>query len=193
MNFFIYNEGQLELNKAEILLVKEFANIYSLKFNQGETGDKDGRKRLRAYRLFAYIYLVHSWKSPYSDFSHNERHQAALEDTELDPKILEKEEVQALITKALELQDTRIVKLLKSAHRVVDELRHYFETIDLQERDPVTGKPIFAAKDLMANLASLSKTVESLQQLEFLVKKEKEQEKGLRGQAEPGLFDLEES
>ena len=72
---------------------------------------------------------------------------------------------------------------------MVDKIRHYFETIDLSERDPESGRPIFTAKDLMTNLASLGKTVESLNQLEYMVKKEQEMSRGLRGAAEPGMFD----
>lgn len=191
MNFFTYNDGSLELNKEEILLVKEFNELFSLKFNKGEPGDIQGRARLKAFKVMQFVYLFNDWKSPYSEMSEKERYEAAIEDSELDPKVLQLPEVKAVAKKYLEIQDTRIVKLLKSAHRVVDELRNYFENLDLQERDIDTGKPIFSAKDALANLAALSKTVESLQQLEYLVKKEKEQDKGLRAQAEPGLFDLD--
>lgn len=189
MNIFLFENYNIQLDKEEILLVREFAEIYSLKWNQGEPGDKDGRKRLRAFKLFTYVYLVHDWKSPYSEFTAKEKHEAALEDSQIDPAILKEPEVVAVINKYTELQDTRITKLLKAAYRGADELQLYFTLVDLQERDLETGKPIFTAKDLMSNLGSLAKTVESLQELEVMVKKEKDGEKSLRGQAEAGLFD----
>lgn len=189
MDFFTFKDYQLELNREEILLVKEFSDIMAAKWNSGEAGDKDGRKRLRAFKLLSYVYLMYDWKSPYSEYSDKERHEAALVDSKLEETILKEPESKAVIEKYLALQDSRIVKLLKSAYRLVDELRHHFETVDLQERNAVTGAPVFKSNDLMRDLASLGKTLESIQQLEYLVKKEKEQEKSLRGQASPGMFD----
>lgn len=188
MNIFLFEDYNIILNKEEIILVKEFAEIFSLKWNQGEPGDKDGRKRERAYKLFSYIYLVYDWKSPYSEFSAQEKHEAALEDSGINPDLLKEPEVKAVIDKYLEMQDSRITKLLKAAYRAADELRLYFTLVDLQERNE-DGKPIFAAKDLMSNISSLANTVSSLQELEIMVKKEKDSEKALRGQADPGLFD----
>lgn len=189
MNIFTYDNYQLDLNKPEILLVPEFNELMTLKFNSGEPGDKDGRKRLRAFKAFTYIYLMCDWKSPFSEQSEKERHLAALESSGLAEKDLELEEIKTCAKKYLELQDTRITKLLKSAYRAADELRLYFTLVDLQERDAETGKPIFAAKDLMSNLGALAKTVDSLQVLEELVKKEQEKEKGTRGGHEKGMFD----
>lgn len=189
MKLFILEDNNIIINKEEILLVKEFADVFTLKFNTGQDGDKDGRKRFRAHKLFTYTYLMYDWQSPYSDYSDKERKEAALEDSELELKVLELEESQALFNKYLELQDTRLTKLLKSAYRAADELRLYFTLVDLQERDVESGKPIFSAKDLMSNLATMAKTVESLQQLEHMVKKEQEQTKSLRGGGEAGMFD----
>ncbi len=190
MNFFILRDNhEVELNRPEILLVKEFEELFSLKFNQGEKGDTDGRKRRRAYKVMAFIYLVYDWKSPYAEYSLAEKVESALSDSELDSEFVKDPLVAKAIIKYLDLQDTRIVKLLKSSYRVVDEIRHHFDTVQLDERDPMTGKPIFTARDLMSNLAALGKTVESLKELEYLVKKEQEQNKGLRGDANPGMFD----
>lgn len=188
MDIFIYEDYNVILNREDIQLVTEFAEVLTLNWNRGETGDKDGRKRLRAHKLFTYVYLVYDWKSPYSEYSAFEKESQALIDSGINKKILEEPEVIALIAKYLEMQDSRITKLLKSAYRAADELREYFTLVDLQERTE-EGRPIFTAKDLMSNIASLAKTVESLQTLEQMVKKEKESEKGVRGQAEKGFYD----
>lgn len=191
MKIFLYENHQVVLNKEEIALVKEFAEVLSLKFNTGEAGDKDGRKRIRAHKVFTYVYLVYDWQSPYAEFSNKEKREAALEDSQLDPKILETDEVKNVIKKYLDIQDTRLVRLLKAGYDAIDKLRDYFTFVDLHEIDPVSGKPIHAAKDLMSNLNALGKTVDSVQQLEHMVKKEKARDKGLRGDAEAGLFDNE--
>lgn len=190
MKFFTLREDYtVELNKEELLLVKEFEDLFSLKFNAGEKGDMDGRKRQKAFKVLAYIYLVHDWKSPYSEFSKKEKHDAALTDTGLTTEAVKEELVEKAIEKYLSLQDSRILKLLNSAYKAVDEIRMFFESINLTQLDPVTGKYMYSATDVMKNLSSLAKTVESMQQLESIVKKEKEQDKGLRGDIEPGMFD----
>jgi len=50
------------------------------------------------------------------------------------------------------LQETRILKLLNSAYKSIDTLRIFFETVDLTEIDPVTGRPIYMAKDVISNI-----------------------------------------
>lgn len=188
-NFFIYTENGIELNEPEILLVKEFAKLFSLAFNKGEVGDKDGRKRLKAFRVMTFIYLMYNWKSPYYEFSDRERFESALMDSDVSEDLVKHPDVQAAIAKYISLRETRLTKLMRSANIAVDKIRNYFETVDLNERDVETGKPIYSAKDVMSNLASLGKTVESLQQLELMIKREQAKEKGIRGGAESGMFD----
>jgi len=72
---------------------------------------------------------------------------------------------------------------------MVDKITDYFEDVDLQERDPATGKPIFKTKDVMNELSNVSAVVEELKTLEVLYKKEQEQESGLIGNQETGAFD----
>lgn len=189
MNLFTYENYTLRLNREEYLHIKEFAELFSLNFNKGEPGDKDGRKRDRAHKLCVYLYLVYDWKSPYSEYSDQEKHEAALEDAKIEDKDVRNETFEAAIVKYLELQDTRMVKLLKDAYHMIDELRLYFRTTKLTDTDPMTGKYINSAKEAMTNLAGLSKTVEGLKELENLVKKEKQQEKGIRAGAQKGMFD----
>lgn len=188
MDLFIFEDYSLRLNKVEILLVKEFADLWEASRNRGD-GDTRGVERKRAFKEFTHMYLAHDWKSPYSEFSSQERDEAALIDSGLTKKQLEDEKFLAACKKYLELQDTRMLKLLKSAYKGVDELMLWFTSTNLQEVDPMTGKPIHSAKDMIANIANLGKTVEGLQELEYLVKKDKDKERGLRGGQQPGMFD----
>jgi hypothetical protein len=50
------------------------------------------------------------------------------------------------------LQETRILKMLNSAYKAIDNLRIFFETIDLTETDSLTGKPIYNARDVISNI-----------------------------------------
>ena len=69
LNVFDYNErlGVVNLNSADLVLIDEFAKLLK-------------RDRDRAFREFTYIYLAIDWKSPYSNYSELERHEAALND-----------------------------------------------------------------------------------------------------------------
>ncbi len=188
MDLFKLQDYELEINKAEVLLVKEFADLWDTNRNKG-VGDNRGYEKKRAFKEFQFMYLVYDWKSPYSEYSDQEKREAAQSDSSLTDKQLTDDKFLAACKKYQELQDSRMLKLLRSAYRAVDELRIYFENIDLQDIDPETGKPIHSAKDLISNISNLGKTVEGLSQLEYMVKKEKEQERGLRGQQEAGMFD----
>lgn len=191
MKLFEFNSANYTIRIADehVMLIKEFRDLLSVSFNQGEKGDLDGKKKIRAFKVLGYIHLVYNWKSPYTEYSDREKHITALQDMNLDEETVRLPEVEQAIAKYLSIQDTRLVKLQKSANRAIDELRDYFDTLDLQERDPVTGKPLFTAKDAIANIAALAKAVSSLKELEDMVKREKEQSKGLKGDVEEGLFD----
>ena len=59
VKFFNYNNqtGSLELNKEEILLLKEFNDLMESERNKCPE-DPAGRFKLRAFREFKYIYLM---------------------------------------------------------------------------------------------------------------------------------------
>lgn len=188
MDLFIYDNYTLELNKPEVLLINEFEKLWEPKRNKVK-GDAQGTQRQLAMKEFAYMYLVYDWKSPYSEYSDSEKIEAALEDSGLTNEQIQDKLLVAACKKYQELQQSRVLKLLNSAYRAVDELRRFFDEVDLQERDPETGKPIYKSNDIIANIANLGKTVGGLEELEYMVKKQKEKERGLRGQAQAGMFD----
>ena len=73
--------------------------------------------------------------------------------------------------------------------RAVEEVIHYFETMDSSERDPITGKPILKTKDIIAEIKGCKDLITSLRELEVQVKKGLETESKLRGDTTPGMFD----
>lgn len=81
------------------------------------------------------------------------------------------------------------IRLLKATMSAIDKQIFYLENVDLQERDPVTGKPIFKSKDLIAEIKGCKDLISSLRELQVQVKKGLEIESNIRGNAEIGLFD----
>ena len=88
--------------------------------------------------------------------------------------------VKGAIDKYKELSETSAIKLLKSARSSVTKLERYFATINLNVLDD-HGKPIYHAKDLIANLANMGKVVNGLEELEAIVKKHEQKDNPNRG------------
>jgi len=96
---FKLTEDGIVINKTEILTIPVFKEI--LRRDKGSHGDNDGRKKLQAFKEFAYIYQIADYTSkPNKDGSNNrERHEYAisksglLEDYRPDKVILEAIEI----------------------------------------------------------------------------------------------------
>ena len=191
MKFFLFDNSthSVVVNEPEVLLIKEFAALWNNDRNKTK-GDPKGIKKTRAYRELTYIWLMLDWTSPYVDFDEQERHQECLKDAGLTEKEWNDPDFRAACRKYRELQNSsRALKLITSAQGVVDKITDYFNNINIEERDPATGKPIFKTKDVMAELSNVSNVVEQLKTLEFLYKKEQEQQSGLMGDVEGGFMD----
>lgn len=190
IKIFQYNNanGVVELNTPEILLVKEFNELMSDTRNVCKE-DKTGKYKLRAFREFTYIYLAIDWQSPYADFDEQERHSMALLDAHMSEEEFNNPEFRAACRKFKEIQEsTRSIRLLHAAQETVDKFIDYFHNIDPEERDPITGKPIFKVKDIMTEISSLSKVQDELTTLESMVKKEIAETSQLRGGYEDGYI-----
>lgn len=55
-----------------------------------------------------------------------------------------------------------------------------------KKRDPITGKPIFKAKDVIGEMSSISKVLDELDALEARIKKKQKAATGLRAGAVEG-------
>ena len=87
------------------------------------------------------------------------------------------------------LIETSAVRLLRAARGSIVKLEKYFRDIDLHLMDD-HGKPIFHAKDLMANLSNMGKVVDGLTRLEEIVKKEEQAANTNRGGVEVNKYSM---
>ncbi len=189
-NFFQYNNvtGKLELNEPEILLVREFAELFDTKRNKCKE-DPKGYLKLKAFREIQYIYLAIDWKSPYHDYSEQERHQEALIDSNLTEEEFNDPVFRTACRKYRSLQESnKSMRLLNAAREMVDKFIDYFNNCDPLERDDQTGKPIWKVKDIQVEMQNLIKVHETLIQLENQVKKEIEIQSSIRGGYEDGFY-----
>lgn len=189
-DIFIYDNiaNRIELNIPEILLIKEFNALMEPNRNKCEE-DPAGKYGLRAFREFTYIWLAICWKSIYADYTEQERHREALRDAGITEEEFNDPEFRAACRKYRAIQESnRSIKLLQAAQNTVDKFIDYFNNVDPEERDPLTGKPIFKVKDLMAEISSLSKVHDELTALEGMVKKELSEQSSIRAGAVEGFM-----
>tara|TARA_B100001057_G_scaffold315511_1_gene315616 strand:- start:259 stop:756 length:498 start_codon:yes stop_codon:yes gene_type:complete len=132
-------------------------------------------KSLKGQELGAvYFYADH--RSPYAVYEDEQRAKKIGQDL----KVKFSPKVKGAIDKYKELSETSAIKLLKSARTSVTKLEKYFATINLNVLDD-NGKPIYHAKDLIANLANMGKVVNGLEELEAIVKKHEQKDNPNRG------------
>lgn len=191
MKFFRYDKvnEEIVLNDEGILLVSEFSALMDIDRNKCKE-DKTGKKRIRAYKEFTFLYLFFDWESPYFQYSETDKYNESKNDSLLNENEMEDMVFKTACKKYDEIQSSsRVGNLLKSSYNTIDKITHYLDTLDLNERDPMTGKPVFKTKDVIAEIASASKLIEAIKTLEIQFKKEAELDTTLRGDKTRGMFD----
>lgn len=192
MNIFLYDNatGSIKLDLHEILLVKEFGDLWDVNRNKCKE-DPSGSKRIRAWKEFKYIWLYADWKSPYQQYLESEKHMAALKDSGLTEQEWKDPVFRAAVRKYIDIKESsRVLTLLKTGYRVLEKLRVSLDNIDLEERDPMTNKPIWKAKDVLDSIGSIGPMMDKLKELELNYKQElMESSSKLRGDTQPGFMD----
>lgn len=187
-NFFQYDEkyGRVILEDATLLLTKEFADLFELNRNKCKE-DPTGINKTRAFREMTYIYLAIDWKSLYAGFSNQERHEAALKDAKITEEEWNDPVFRAACRKYVSIQDSnRYVRLLQTAEEVTDKIIDFFNNIDLTREDN-QGKPLIKVSDVQKAMENAAKQIETLKQIESLVKKELTEQSQIRGGATEGF------
>ena len=189
MNIWDYNQktGRAQLVTADLVLIDEFKKLLEPSRNKCKE-DPSGLDHIRADREFTYIYLAIDWKSPYANYSNQERHEAALKDAHITEEEWNNPEFRAACRKYVALQDSnRYVRLLQAAQEVTDKIIDYFHNVDLQEQDE-QGKYLIKVKDVQAAMKEAADQIETLKQIESLVKKEVMEQSQIRGGAVEGFM-----
>ena len=190
MKIFLFDNvrNSVNVNVPEILLVKEFADLWEIKRNITNE-DKTGEKRTKAFRELTYIWLALDWQSPYSEYLELDRHNESLKDARLTSDEFNDPLLRAACRKYRNIQEENwSMKCLKAAQNMASKFIDYFNNIDPEERDVLTGKPIFKVKDIMGEISKLSEINDSLKTLAYQVRKEKEEESSIRGGEEDGYM-----
>ena len=189
MNIWDYNQktGRAQLVTADLVLIEEFKKLLEPSRNKCNE-DPSGLEHIRADREFTYIYLAIDWKSPYANYSNQEKHEAALKDAHISEEEWNNPEFRAACRKYVSIQDSnRYVRLLQAAQEVTDKIIDYFHNVDLEEQDE-QGKYLVKVKDVQAAMKEAADQIETLKQIESLVKKEVMEQSQIRGGAVEGFM-----
>ena len=138
----------------------------------------------------SFVYFMIDHKSPFSIYEWDQR-VIEVKNSIFDEKKKWKPSPKVLgaCDKYETLIETSAVKLLKAARTSIVKLEKYFRDIDLHLMDD-HGKPIFHAKDLIANLSNMGKVVDGLTRLEDIVKKEEQAANTNRGGIEVNKYSI---
>lgn len=190
LHIFQYNNvyGQVEIDKAEVLLISEFAALMNNKRNICKE-DKTGEQHLRAFKEFTYIWLALDWGSFYAEYTEQERHTEALKDSGLTEEEFNDPTFRAACRKYRQLQESNLaLRTLGAARVTINKFIDYFQNLDPEERDEQTGKPIYKVKDIITEISNMSKVLDELKTLESIAKREMQEQSQIRGNATEGFL-----
>jgi|TARA_R110000803_G_scaffold69418_1_gene131831 hypothetical protein len=128
----------------------------------------------------AYVFFMCDHTSPFAVYGVEQRHEEVKLSIYGKSKWTASSKVNAACDKYRKLKETSAVKLLKAARHSIVKLERYFDTVDLTLLDD-NGKPIYHAKDLVANLSKMGDVVDGLIKLEDQVKKQEQVNTNARG------------
>ena len=138
----------------------------------------------------SFVYFMVDHRSPFSVYEWDQRNievknsiYGEKKKWKPSPKVL------GACDKYEKLIETSAVRLLKAARESVVKLEKYFRDIDLTMMDD-HGKPIFHAKDLIANLSKMGQVVDGITRLEDIVRKEEQAANTNRGGIEVNKYSM---
>jgi len=183
-------EEYIPIPTEECQACAPFQELLTLNYNKAP-GDVDGRKRIRGNKELRYIYFSCDYRSEFANFSDKERRKFALKAAGLPQDYKLSTELESACVFYMSINSSRSIQVLESARKAVDEIRHYFNSVDItvldtDSPDEKDRKFVLAGK-LMDNLGKLPTVLKKLEELEEKVKKDESSEVTIRGDAQGGL------
>jgi hypothetical protein len=170
--------GEAKLN-PDILAIPAFDTIWK--------ADKT-KTKAKAMKNITYVYMMADFNSPYAVFPLVKRK------TEVARDILGSEDskIEKMLLEGIEtykkFQETPSMYLLEKTKTAIYKMADYFETVNFNQMDD-TGRPVYTAKDVAANLEKIGKIIESYDKVEEKVKKEVKSESRIRGGGTEGSYE----
>lgn len=162
----------------EIAEIKEFRDLIAR--DRGSKGDSQGRSKQKATRELAYVFHMHSPESPYVGWAPEVREEKVVQalfppDWEWKKDAL----VEAAEKKFIELTETELVRMLRSARLAVNKITDYLDgvTFVYEEGGPEPSD----IGEVMKVFKDLKGVVDTLEDLQDRVAKQLGQGSRLKG------------
>lgn len=180
MRLFEERENRVTVS-TELKTIPEFKEVLK------KEGDK-------APLVFAYIYFMCDYQSPYGNIKKEERSSKLIQELNLGGGWKPAAHIQRACNKYMELRETPTIKTLKSIREglvasgnAIDMLTARINT--LVEEDEGTDDTVRMVTSLLSIADKLPKVVESISALEEKVKREQSNETKIRGGGGKGMFE----
>jgi hypothetical protein len=176
--FSMGDNYMVTLNKEWISTIPEFRAI--LARDKGGPTDGSGRFKKQATREFTYIFHTYDFRSPFENYSVEDRKLEVETMTGMTAADSEKDEV---LLEAIERYKqflsncSKTLRGVRSMKRAIDAMWDHFDTVDYEVADMIK---------IQASITNMPKTLEALKKLEEQVKQEMDGDTGMRGDAEKG-------
>lgn len=195
---FIYDAvtGEFALNQPELKLIREFNDLWlvakqrcgciDVNDNGISHGNSEAIMKYANYCKFVYLYA--DYASPYRDYPEDDKRIQAAYDSYLSSEESVIKQLDCACKKWDEMQSQdRNVRILKAGQQQVDELIAYFSEAGklTQKKD---GKPVYKAKDIMAELRDIGSISDELDRHEERVRLGDISQSNIRGGAIEGLI-----
>lgn len=182
MNVFEIVNNQVTFS-PQALMIKPFREIW----------DCDRSKdKFQATLELSYVYYMADERSDYMYIlDEEERHDQVCLDIDLGENWIKPKYIDEAIVYYKRLSETTSTKLLESTRGVIEKISTFLDTIDINERDLRTNKPIHDINKITASVEKIPKLIKALNEIEKEIIKEKEL-KAQSGNKIVGLFDTNE-
>ena len=162
MKLFELSDKNTPVISPEALLINEFKELWD--------SDKDKNKS-NASKILAFVYFFADYNSIYNTYTKDEKQEQLIIDLDLPKDFCIDLDIANAIQKYIRLQETPSMGYLRSVRKAADELKNFFDKVDLSEVDS-HGKPIYKPADLTKAISDSAKVIESIDKWEEKVKKE---------------------
>lgn len=178
MRLLVSEDGYNVIPDPKIFLIMEFEKL------------RDSRKDLNTLtKELGYLYFMYHPESDFMDQTvESFRHIDVVKYLGLPSGYQPDQIMKQAIDAYLYLSQTSESKMLQTARKSVAKLEKQIDEIDLDERDK-NGKPVWDLKKYQDVVKSMPETMASLQKVEDLYVRKKEEAARLKGDKEAAIFE----
>lgn len=174
-----------QLKNHELFISPEALAIdaFSAIWKRDKSKDKN-----KAYKELAFVFYMEDYRTVYNQYIGKEREEIIKTDLKLPKEWEPDEKVKLALDKYRELNTTMSMELLEDALFGVNKLREYFKGVDFLE---VTkdGRMAHDPAKFKGVLKDLPEIVKSLKKLREEIRQELDEDAGVRGQVQKGMFE----